>query len=1136
MGAYRTDFREYRRGQEPSDWSRLWKTDSTLGVQRHRREPARQAGIVLEHDTSLVAATWDLIDSSTTAQEVLALIRADGEFAIGIRLGGSTGSEDGVLLKAGALVGGGVEAEVVEYSSGATTSLGTKSGALGGLVWARLKANGTSVTAKIWGYGTAEPGSWDISGTTSVASGLAGVVSSSSADGGRRVYFFGAVDGAGTAPGPDAETLAGIDWSEMLDLAQIGDSPDRRLEYSAAVTVYDPDGDTEEVEWYSTRARTTAAWDLPASVAMSPMITSVGRRSVGLRDDGLGPATPSIISISFDNTTGEFDHWLGKSLAGRSLVLRAGAQGATAHRELEFVVAGRIAEEPTVEPTEASVRVEPSVDLARPLDVRRYDGIPTGMSHISTGNYRTLASSISAYDGLVSYTLMIKARVDLSSLDGTGCWLMRRYVGGGTDAAWLFTVYQSGSMSLTVGDGVTSDVVNIAKPADFPDDEMVPWVVSVAADRRYYVMVNGRVVSEGTLAVFFAGTGGSVEVNRNTGGLHFDHRIYDHYMEPDEARAESSSLPDAADPALVLWWKFDDGSGTTVTDYSSNSNHGTQNGTEGVDFDWLPTDLGDAELLGQIMPYGHGARYNARAHRIDDTRERYRVGDGGDAADAKVRSRGYELAGSAWTDEGDGVIEMAAATDDPVTVEFAPSSARYADVLEEVVTERAGVVLDDLALQELDRSVVGEAGWSSDREVSTSQFLQDYLGGAGSFWTESPDGLLAPGLLRPPIGRGPYGEPALEFLGTSDSQIRVNVRSTPEDVDTIVCWVKCHAPWRGVNRDTKVSTVPEFGCVFVAIGDFVLGTDNRGDGSLMIGIDGVAQSGGDDWLSVPGIIDYDAWLMVAMTYDGSVRRLYVAREGDSAVTLVAAESSLIGTDTAQGLFSIGGNEDGTAPMLGSIQHVAIDTGVWSETMLNDFLDEPGSQTGTTDYYFPLTEGEGPTVAGDALGNTVSAALRGQVWTPARTLDFTRYPGEMRIEGLRRLLPAWRSSALFGRNESVLSDADIAASVTGLERVRLREEGQWIRARDRDRLIDYPGAVDTQSRSPMRHSAGGLRVARQGLERMGPENEVLSIRAGRRAEGLRLCDEIEVIAGRFGLDGGKVYRVVQNDGSRLGLWR
>ncbi|MCH8121327.1 MAG: hypothetical protein IIC00_16575, partial [Planctomycetes bacterium] len=39
-----------------------------------------------------------------------------------------------------------------------------------------------------------------------------------------------------------------------------------------------------------------------------------------------------------------------------------------------------------------------------------------------------------------------------------------------------------------------------------------------------------------------------------------------------------TSIVEAADPSLVGWWKFDDGSGTIAKDSSGNGNDGTLNG------------------------------------------------------------------------------------------------------------------------------------------------------------------------------------------------------------------------------------------------------------------------------------------------------------------------------------------------------------------------------------------------------------------------------------------------------------------------------------------------------------------------------------------------------------------------------
>ena len=51
-----------------------------------------------------------------------------------------------------------------------------------------------------------------------------------------------------------------------------------------------------------------------------------------------------------------------------------------------------------------------------------------------------------------------------------------------------------------------------------------------------------------------------------------------------------TNVADAAEPGLVGWWKFDDGSGTTASDSSDNGNHGTLNGGP----EWVAGQLGGA--------------------------------------------------------------------------------------------------------------------------------------------------------------------------------------------------------------------------------------------------------------------------------------------------------------------------------------------------------------------------------------------------------------------------------------------------------------------------------------------------------------------------------------------------------------
>jgi len=50
-----------------------------------------------------------------------------------------------------------------------------------------------------------------------------------------------------------------------------------------------------------------------------------------------------------------------------------------------------------------------------------------------------------------------------------------------------------------------------------------------------------------------------------------------------------TSTANAAVPGLVGYWTFDEGSGTTASDYSGNDNHGTITGAE-----WVTGQFGGA--------------------------------------------------------------------------------------------------------------------------------------------------------------------------------------------------------------------------------------------------------------------------------------------------------------------------------------------------------------------------------------------------------------------------------------------------------------------------------------------------------------------------------------------------------------
>jgi hypothetical protein len=118
-----------------------------------------------------------------------------------LRGSGASGSETGYF--AGLVSGGGLA--LYKLVSGVQTVIGTApfSWSLSNWYWVRLRANGTSITAKVWQDGNTEPGTWNINASdTSVSSGgWVGVGTASSLDSPYYDYFSVGLSGQ-TAPGP----------------------------------------------------------------------------------------------------------------------------------------------------------------------------------------------------------------------------------------------------------------------------------------------------------------------------------------------------------------------------------------------------------------------------------------------------------------------------------------------------------------------------------------------------------------------------------------------------------------------------------------------------------------------------------------------------------------------------------------------------------------------------------------------------------------------------------------------------------------------------------------------------------------------------------------------------------------------
>lgn len=163
-------------------------------------------GVVGEPDVSFYSGlSFDNADASSDV-EVLVRLHVYDHYTTGDRIGvfvrgAGTGSDyEGYwfLIRPD-------DVKLYELSSGSFTTLGILSADGDNLYantwfWLRLRANGTTISAKYWRDGETEPGSWQLSATDATyASGWAGWQ-------GRRCYhycdFFSCDTNGGTAPSP----------------------------------------------------------------------------------------------------------------------------------------------------------------------------------------------------------------------------------------------------------------------------------------------------------------------------------------------------------------------------------------------------------------------------------------------------------------------------------------------------------------------------------------------------------------------------------------------------------------------------------------------------------------------------------------------------------------------------------------------------------------------------------------------------------------------------------------------------------------------------------------------------------------------------------------------------------------------
>lgn len=1162
MVAVTTDFREYRRGLAPPDWSEQWKT-TLAEVSRSMADRVDRAYLeAWQSKGGWAGLSFDPV-ADTGDQEILGLFsfspEASGtQYIAALRAGGSSGSEDALVLGAIQTTSP-LAIRVWALESGTLTAASLP------LVldipprhsfWARMRVEGTGAGAELslkgWEFGEDEPSAWDQEGVSLSAFTIldtGNMVSlADAAQGDHRLHALSVATGGGTAPALPLSASLALERGRPWHLLR--------------ADVRDAVGD-EVTLWYGERGYTPAAEDHPSGLSTDRIPPALEpdweiESALGL-DDFEGTSTERLqgLSLRDPGVAGAADvplrplreQVLDHDWKDGSLTLYAVPVTATSLRERVAIASGVSAKEPSVSGDRIDIEAESRLEVIRKRDiaVNHYVGCSGGWGVISGQTALISVPYIVAYD-ITSFTLMSRFRCPGFSTTGGELTMLWSRVGT-TDEVWsrIYAVGDgSGRLQWIIGDGSSSSALattDAATPLD--DDQIHTLIAAIDDDRRFYFSIDGKKVAEGTPPFAAATPSAVLWIARNLEGWISDQRFIAGFLELDDAASLQGVRPanEEVDSSYRGYWPLDDGAGTAATDQSGHANHGASTGTEDTDFEWAPTDLGMTEQAGRAMPWAHGQIFNAPADRHDEQRARYRLTDRAittPSADVQVRTRGFEVT---HTSLEEGVVGFGSELDEPVTWGQAVEH-RYPEVLREVFQVRAGLTLgtevDDEAITALGRlfsggaAIAGEAGGDTPK---VGDLLDRFVGGFGVHIRQSADGLLEPGILLPPLSPGPFGDPALEWLGLP-RPIVVPPPDTTRYADyTVVVWIKIWSLYGDLG--TFGADTGNVGAIIAShyepgVADlrYFLATDGGERGGIVFGDDVSSEL----FVSAPGALPSDEWVMIAGRADATAgaRKIFRALAGETTVEEVASGSysGVVDAERPGDQYtSVGAASDGSSSLSGGVAHFAFYGAALSTGQL-DAIAAAGPDGHTSDrvHHLPLTEGDGPFVRDVDTG--IRSILLGQRWAPRLVVDLHSHADSVQLLEERRVSPAKSIRALYRPNFRPLDGGDLAAELNAAERRAMAQEARevsWDRGPDAGR--------DLELRTPFYLRTGGERALSIARLRFEPDRRARDLRLNNGGRSLAHMDEVRVdnLPGGESWTGRVVGLVRDPDGTDADLW-
>jgi hypothetical protein len=173
MAQYFTDFSEYTTGQPPDDWSLLWNSSSSLEI---KDDGSGGKYLEIRHDYTgdATCAVWDVISGSDVEVYSKFDTTHPNYARTCARISNASPYEDRDLYGTRKDAS---DTLLFQYLNGSYNALGS-----GGYTdgsdpyFHRFRANGDTISAKIWNEAESEPSPWDVTvSDTSIDSGLLGM-------------------------------------------------------------------------------------------------------------------------------------------------------------------------------------------------------------------------------------------------------------------------------------------------------------------------------------------------------------------------------------------------------------------------------------------------------------------------------------------------------------------------------------------------------------------------------------------------------------------------------------------------------------------------------------------------------------------------------------------------------------------------------------------------------------------------------------------------------------------------------------------------------------------------------------------------------------------------------------------------